>query len=91
MHSFRKYYGLKGLKYGLRNIADKDIQKCFSVANIQQVMPIFGKSIGLLVLSYIGLILNEKITRLIYKLYINQVSYLSKSFLEILTDGLCED
>ena len=82
----------KGLKYGLRNIADKDIQKCFSVANIQQVMPIFGKSIGLLVLSYIGLILNEKkITRLIYKLYINQVSYLSKPFLEILTDGLCED
>ena len=23
----------KGLKYGLKNIADEDIQKCFNVAN----------------------------------------------------------
>ena len=80
-----------GLKYGLRNIADKDIQKCFSVANIQQIMPIFGKSIGLLVLCCTGLILNKKRTRSIYRPYINQVSYLSKSFLEILTEDLCED
>ena len=49
-----------GLKYGLRNIADKDIQKCFNVANIQQIMPIFGKSIGLLVLCCIGLTLKKK-------------------------------
>ena len=32
-----------GSKYRLRNIADKDIQKCFNVANIQQIMSIFGK------------------------------------------------
>ena len=80
----------KGLKYGLRNIADKDIH-CFNVANNQQIMTVFGKSIGLLVLCCIGFILNEKITRLIYKLYTNQVSYLSKSVLEILTGRLCED
>ena len=79
----------KGLKYDLRNADDKDIQKCF--INIQQIMPIFGKIIGLLVLCCIGLILNEKIIRFIYKPYINQVSHLSKSFLEILTVGLCED
>ena len=40
----------KVLNYGLRNTADKDIQKCSNVAKIQQIMPIFGKSIGLLVL-----------------------------------------
>lgn len=39
----------------------------------------------------IGLILNEKITRLTCKPYINQVSYVSKSVLEILTEGMCED
>ena len=78
----------KGLKYALRNTAVKDIQKCFNVRNIQKIMPIFGKSVRLLVLFCIGLMLNEKITRLIYKPYIIQESYLSKSFLEILTEGL---